>query len=42
MHAFQNDVKGASLFNAFAPGLTMQEKIQMYEYSLGVQYQKRF
>jgi long-chain fatty acid transport protein len=42
MYAFQNDVKGASLFNAFAPGLTMQEKIQMYEYSLGVQYQKRF
>ncbi|HXZ49490.1 MAG TPA: outer membrane protein transport protein [Usitatibacter sp.] len=42
MYAFQNDVTGASLFNAFAPGLTMQEKIKMYEYSIGVQYQRRF
>jgi long-chain fatty acid transport protein len=42
MYAFNNDVTGSSLFNAFAPGMQMQEKIKMYEYSLGVQYQKRF
>ena len=42
MYAFQNDVTAPSLFNAFAPGLTMQEKIKMYEYSIGVQYQRRF
>jgi len=36
------DVKGASLFNSFAPGLQLQEKIQMYEYSIGVQYARRF
>ena len=42
MYAFSNDVNGPSLFNAFAPGLSMQEKIKMYEYSVGVQYQRRF
>jgi len=42
MYAFTNDVTGPSLFNAFAPGLSMQEKIQMHEYSVGVQYQRRF
>ncbi len=42
MYAFQNDVTGGSLFNGFVPGLSMQEKIKMYEYSVGVQYQKRF
>jgi len=42
MYAFSNSVTGSSLFNAFAPGLAMQEKIQMYEWSLGVQYQRRF
>ncbi len=42
MYAFNNDVTGPSLFNAFAPGLAMQEKIKMHEYSLGVQYQRRF
>ena len=42
MYAFTNDVKGASLFNQFAPGLNLQEKIQMYEWSLGVQYSRRF
>ena len=42
MYAFTNDVTGASLFNGFAPGLAMQEKIQMHEYSVGLQYQRRF
>jgi len=42
MYAFSNDVKGASFFNNFAPGLQLQEKIQMYEYSLGVQYSRTF
>ena len=42
MYAFENDVSGPSLFNAFAPGLSMREKISMHEYSVGVQYQKRF
>jgi long-chain fatty acid transport protein len=44
MYAFQNDVSGASLFNSFFPpgAANMQEKIQMYEWSLGVQYQRRF
>ena len=39
---FENDVTAPSFFNNFAPGLAMQEKIKMYEYSLGVQYQRRF
>ena len=42
MYAFSNDVQGASLLNAFAPGLQLREKIQMYEYSIGVQYSRRF
>lgn len=42
MYAFNNDVQGSSLFNAFAPGVQMREKIEMYEYSLGIQYSRRF
>ena len=42
MYAFNNDVTAPSLFNAFSPGLAMQEKIQMHEYSVGVQYARRF
>lgn len=42
MYAFNNDVTAPSLFNAFAPGLAMQEKIQMHQYSVGVQYARRF
>ncbi|MGZ5652276.1 MAG: OmpP1/FadL family transporter [Usitatibacter sp.] len=42
MYAFSNDVNGPSFFNNFAPGLALQEKIEMYEYSLGVQYLRRF
>jgi long-chain fatty acid transport protein len=42
MYAFDNDVRGASLFNNFAPGLATQERIAMHEYSIGVQYQRRF
>lgn len=42
MYAFSNDVQGPSLFNNFAAGLALQEKIQMYEYSIGVQYARRF
>jgi len=42
MYAFSNDVQGASFFNNFAPGLQLQEKIQMYEYSIGLQYSRRF
>jgi long-chain fatty acid transport protein len=45
MYAFSNDVRGASLFNSFFPpqaGANMQEKIQMYEWSVGVQWSRRF
>jgi long-chain fatty acid transport protein len=42
MYAFNNDVTGPSLFNAFVPGLQAQEKIKMYEYSIGVQYSRRY
>jgi long-chain fatty acid transport protein len=45
MYAFSNDVKGASLFNAFIPPAAqpnMQEKIQMYEWSVGLQWARRF
>ncbi|MGE5095616.1 MAG: OmpP1/FadL family transporter [Betaproteobacteria bacterium] len=44
MYAFSNDVNGASLFNRFfpPPQPNMQEKIQMYEYSIGIQYSRRF
>lgn len=42
MYAFSNDVNGPSLFNNFVPGLNAQEKIEMYQYSIGVQYARRF
>lgn len=41
MYAFNNDVQGSSLFNAFAPGAQMREKIEMYQYSIGIQYSRR-
>lgn len=37
-----NEVQAGSLFNNFAPGLALQEKIEMYEWSIGVQYSRRF
>jgi long-chain fatty acid transport protein len=47
MYAFNNDVTGPSFFNApvqfFAPGSpTINEKIEMYQWSLGVQYSYKF
>ncbi len=42
MYAFNNDVTGPSLFNNFVPGLNAQEKIEMYQWSLGVQYSYKF
>jgi long-chain fatty acid transport protein len=42
MYAFSNDVTGPSLFNNFVPGLNAQEKIEMYQWSLGVQYSYKF
>jgi long-chain fatty acid transport protein len=42
MYAFQNSVTGTSLFSQLGIPATMQEKIEMYEWSLGVQYQYRF
>ena len=42
MYAFSNDVTGPSLFNNFVPGLNAQEKIEMYQYSIGVQDSRRF
>jgi long-chain fatty acid transport protein len=44
MYAFQNSVTGPSLFNAFLPpgAAYMQEKIEMYEWSLGVQWAHKF
>jgi long-chain fatty acid transport protein len=45
MYAFSNDVQGASLFNSFFPPqaqANMQEKIQMYEWSIGLQWSHRF
>jgi long-chain fatty acid transport protein len=42
MYAFSNDVSGPSLFNSFVPGLNAQEKIEMYQWSLGVQYAYKF
>lgn len=41
MYAFNNDVEAPSFFNNFAP-LGMREKIEMYEYAIGVQYSTRF
>lgn len=44
MYAFENDVAGPSLFNNFFPPGTpgFNEKIQMYEWSIGVQYAFKF
>ena len=42
MYAFNNDVRSGSLFNNFAPGLNLQEKIELREYSIGIQYARRF
>lgn len=44
MYAFSNSVTGPSLFNQFfpPPQPSMQEKIQMYEWSVGVQWVHRF
>ena len=41
MYAFNHDVTAPSFFNAFAP-LGLEEKIEMYQYSIGVQYSRRF
>ena len=45
MYAFNNDVQGPSLINNFLPpqfSPSMQEKIQMYEWSLGLQWAYHF
>jgi long-chain fatty acid transport protein len=46
MYAFNNDVTGPSLFNPilgmFGVPANMQEKIEMYEWSIGVQYSYKF
>jgi len=44
MYAFNSSVQGPSLFNGFfpPPQPNMQEKIQMYEWSFGLQYAYRF
>jgi long-chain fatty acid transport protein len=42
MYAFNKDVTAPSLLNNFVPGLQAQEKIEMYQYSIGVQYSRRF
>jgi long-chain fatty acid transport protein len=45
MYAFENSVTGSSLLNSFFPaGMqpNMQERIEMYEWSFGVQYARRF
>jgi hypothetical protein len=45
MYAFNNRVQGPSLINNFLPPAlqpSMQEKIQMYEWSIGVQWAHRF
>jgi long-chain fatty acid transport protein len=42
MHAKRNSVSGASLFNAFAPGMGGSETIEMYQNSLGVAWGKRW
>ena len=42
MYAFGNDVTGPSLFNNFVPGLAATEKIEMYQYSIGLQYAQKF
>lgn len=40
-YAFNKEVQAPSFFNNFAP-LGMTEKIEMYQYSIGVQYSSRF
>jgi long-chain fatty acid transport protein len=45
MWAFNNDVQGASLFNGFFPPqfhANMQEKIEMYEWAIGLQWVYRY
>jgi long-chain fatty acid transport protein len=44
MWAFNNSVTGSSLFNNFfpPPQPNMQEKIQMYEWAIGIQYAYKF
>jgi long-chain fatty acid transport protein len=45
MYAFNNDVQGPSLLNSFFPPqaqANMQEKIEMYEWSIGVQWVYRY
>jgi long-chain fatty acid transport protein len=44
MYAFNNSVQGSSKFNDFfpPPQPNMQEKIQMYEWSIGVQWAYKF
>jgi long-chain fatty acid transport protein len=43
MHAFENSVTGPSLFNnLFGPGAGGNEKIQMYENSLGIAWGTKF
>jgi long-chain fatty acid transport protein len=42
MYAFNNSVQGPSLFNNFIPGGSMQEQVQLKEYSIGVQYAHKF
>ena len=42
MHAFSNAVEGPSFFNAFAPGMGGNEKIEMYQNSLGIAWAKRW
>jgi long-chain fatty acid transport protein len=43
MYAFNNSVQGASLLNNFFPpgAASMQEKIQMYEWSIGIQWARK-
>lgn len=42
MYAFSNDVTGPSLFGAFGAPPTTSEKIEMYQWALGVAYQWSF
>ena len=42
MHAFSNSTSGPSFFNAFAPGMGGTEKLEMYQNSLGVAWNRRW
>jgi long-chain fatty acid transport protein len=45
MYAFENSVEGPSLFNNFFPPSMqprMQEKIEMYEWSIGIQWARKW